>query len=71
MRALGGHVGLIGGMILVTLNLRTDVWVASGYGVSVAEAHSLLPTWIVPLLSLALVFWTALVLVLTKPKSRS
>ena len=42
-----------GAVILLTLNLRLDVWAASAYGVTVAEAHRLQPTWIVPLLSLA------------------
>jgi len=50
------------------LNLRADVWVASAYGVTVAEAHTLQPTWIIPVLTLALVAWAAVVIALTKPK---
>jgi hypothetical protein len=34
---------------------RNDVWVASPYGVNLAEAHELQPLWLVPVLCLALV----------------
>lgn len=66
--ALGGHVNLFGLMILAILNLRADVWVAKAYGVTVAEAHKLQPLWIIPVLTLALIAWTAVVITLTKPK---
>jgi RNA polymerase sigma factor (sigma-70 family) len=66
--AIGRHVNLFGLMILVILNLRADVWVASAHGVTVAEAHNLQPIWIIPVLTLALIAWTALVITLTKPK---
>jgi RNA polymerase sigma factor (sigma-70 family) len=64
--ALGHHLNLLGLMILAILNLRADVWVARAYGVTVAEAHDLLPIWIIPVLTLALVAWTAVVVTLTK-----
>ena len=66
--ALGRHVNLFGLMILAILNLRADVWVAHMYGVTVAEAHALQPIWIIPVLTVALIAWTALVITLTKPK---
>jgi RNA polymerase sigma factor (sigma-70 family) len=66
--ALGGHLNLFGLIILAILNLRADVWVASAYGVTVAEAHNLQPIWIIPVLTLALIAWTTLVMTLTKPK---
>jgi len=44
--------------------------VANAYGVTVAEAHNLQPIWIIPVLTLALIAWTAMVVTLTKPKSR-
>ncbi len=66
--ALGRHVNLFGLMILAILNLRADVWVARAYGVTVAEAHNLQPIWIIPVLTLALIAWSALVITLTKPK---
>jgi uncharacterized protein Usg len=57
-------------VVVAVINLRLDVWAAAGYGVSVAEIHNRLPTWIVPLLTLVLVIWTGVVLALTKPKRR-
>jgi len=44
------------------MSLRADVWVATAYGVSVAEAHDRLPIWIIPVLSVALIAWSALVM---------
>jgi RNA polymerase sigma factor (sigma-70 family) len=67
-RAVNGHMAVCAALTLATFNLRLDVWLTSGYGVSVAEIHRLLPTWIVPVLSLALVIWGAVVGSLTKPK---
>ena len=68
--ALGRELNLLGLMILAILNLRADVWVARAYGVTVAEAHQLQPIWIIPVLTLALIAWTALIITLTKPKAR-
>ncbi|MGD0141318.1 MAG: hypothetical protein ABSD28_20860 [Tepidisphaeraceae bacterium] len=67
--ALGRDVSLFGLLMLAILNLRMDVWVASAYGVTAAEAHDLQPIWIIPILSFALVAWSVLVIALTKPKS--
>jgi len=69
-RAYLGQLASCCALMLAIFNLRFDVWAASWYGVSVAETHNLLPMWIVPLLSLTLVFWTALLVALTKPKRR-
>ncbi|MGO8837438.1 MAG: RNA polymerase sigma factor [Limisphaerales bacterium] len=66
--ALGRDLSLFSLVILAILNLRMDVWVASAYGVTVAEAHNLQPIWIIPVLTLALIAWTAMVIALTKPK---
>jgi RNA polymerase sigma factor (sigma-70 family) len=66
--ALGRDLMLLGLIVLAVLNLRADVWVASAYGVTVAEAHNLLPIWIIPVFTLILIAWTALVLTLNKPK---
>ncbi len=70
LRVTGSHLALIGMVIVLTLNQRIDVWVASAYGVSVAEAHHLQPLWLVPVLTLAFVLWTTLVVALTRPKRR-
>jgi hypothetical protein len=69
-RASSLHLGVCCTVLLVTLNLRFDVWVASAYGVTVAEAHHLQPTWIVPVLSLAFLIWVRVMSTLTKPKPR-
>ncbi len=67
---LGQHLNLFGLVILAIMNLRADVWVARAYGVTVAEAHTLQPIWIIPVLTLALIAWTALVFILTKSSER-
>jgi RNA polymerase sigma factor (sigma-70 family) len=64
------HMAVCGALMLAIFNLRFDIWVASAYGVSVAEIHHRLPTWIVPLLTLVLVIWSEVVIALTKPKLR-
>lgn len=69
MPALGRDLVVLGLMILAVLNLRADVWVAASYGVTVAEAHNLQPIWIIPVLTLAGIAWTTLVIALTKPRS--
>src|SRR5208282_4218350 len=64
--ALGRDLSLFSLVILAILNLRMDVWVASAYGVTVAEAHDLQPIWIIPVLSFALVAWSVMVSALIK-----
>jgi RNA polymerase sigma factor (sigma-70 family) len=70
MRTTIGHLALIWAVILVILNLRLDVWVASLHGLDLAAMHRLLPVWMVPVLTLALLIWIGLILTLTKPKPR-
>jgi RNA polymerase sigma factor (sigma-70 family) len=65
---LGRHQSLFGLVILAILNLRADVWVARAHGVTVPEAHQLLPLWLIPVLTLVLIAWTALVITLTQPE---
>jgi hypothetical protein len=67
-RAAIGHVALALGMVLVILNLRIDVWLASYRGVSVTEIHQLLPMWVIHLLTLALLIWTGVLLAMTRVK---
>jgi RNA polymerase sigma factor (sigma-70 family) len=56
------------GVVLVVLNLRLDVWLAARSEVSVAEFHRVLPAWVIPLLTLALLIWAGLVTAMTRPK---
>jgi len=69
-RAYIGQLALCSAVMLAIFNLRFDVWLAAGYGVSVAETHRLFPMWMIPLLTLALVLWTGVFLALTNPKRR-
>jgi RNA polymerase sigma factor (sigma-70 family) len=56
-------------VLLAVINLRFDLWIANIYGISVAELHQRMPTWLVPVLTLVLLLWTILLLVTTKPKA--
>ena len=67
MRAIAVHLALAWAAVLMVLNLRLDVWLAYMHGSSVGEIHSLLPVWVAPLLTLALVLWAGLMMILTKP----
>ena len=65
-----GHSVLCWTVTLGILNLRYDVWLAARHECTLAEIHGLLPVWVVPSLTLALVLWAGLVMALTKPKPR-
>jgi RNA polymerase sigma factor (sigma-70 family) len=69
-RAGNLHLGICCAVMLMALNLRIDVWVASAFGVTVAAAHHLQPIWIVPALSLAFLLWVGAMSTLAKPKPR-
>ncbi len=71
MRVAAGQLALTWAIILVVLNLRLDVWMAAAHECSIAEMHRLLPAWVIPVLTMALVLWAGLVLVITKPKPTS
>jgi len=66
-----GHSVLCWAMVLGTLNLRWDAWLASRRECSLAEIHELLPEWVVPMLTLALLLWAGLVVAITKPRRSS
>jgi hypothetical protein len=56
--------------MLAIFNLRFDTWAAVWYGVGVPELHRLVPTWMVPLLTLVVVVWAGVLLALTRPKAK-
>jgi hypothetical protein len=56
---------------VAAVNFRLGGWIAVSRGVSVVEARRLLPLGIVPLLTLGLLAWCWLLLVATRPKTRS
>ncbi len=54
-------------VILIALNWRLDSWLATFRGISLTEMHQLLPVWVVPALTLALVLWVGLLIFVTRP----
>ncbi len=70
VRASIEHFALCSAVVLGILNLRWDVWLASRHECTLAEIHGLLPVWVVPSLTVALVLWIVLILALTKPNPR-
>ena len=68
-RAAIAHVTLAWAVILVILNCRVDVWLAAQRETDLAEIHGLLPVWVIPALTLALVIWVGILLALTRPKA--
>jgi len=69
MRAGIRRVLLMFGAIVVMFNWRWDLWLAAVRGTDLAEIHSLLPAWVVPLLTLGVVIWIGVVSIITKPKA--
>jgi hypothetical protein len=55
--------------MLAIFNLRFSAWAAVWYGVDAAELHRLVPTGMVPLLTLVLAVWAVVLLALTRPKA--
>jgi RNA polymerase sigma factor (sigma-70 family) len=70
VRSVTQQMALYGGFVLVVFNLRLDVWMASGRGVSVTEIHVLYPLWIMPLLTLVLITWIGVIWARTRPGRR-
>lgn len=70
MQAVAGHLALAWVVVLVALNLRLDLWMATAHQCSIAEIHQLLPAWVSPVLTLALLAWSGLLMLLTKPATQ-
>ena len=68
MWATLGRIALAFGIILAILNVRLDVWMAAIRGTDLAEIHRLLPAWVVPSLTLALLIWVVVVFAVMKPR---
>ena len=71
IRVTATHIAVLCGAVLVVLNLRLDVWLAARREVSIDEIHQLLPIWVLPLLTLALVIWVGILWAITKPKQET
>jgi len=70
IRTTIGHLALIWAVILVILNFRLDAWEASLRGIDLPAMHQLLPPWVIPVLTLALLLWIGVVMALTKTGRR-
>lgn len=63
------QLGSSAAVMIATVNLRIDSWLAQGSGISVAELHHQMPVWMIPTLTLVLLVWSVFLLVMTKPKA--
>ena len=60
--------GLFCVLLIGIVNLRVDHWLAPLYNLNFAEVHAILPMSTVHLLTAGVLGWTALLLVLTRPR---
>ena len=49
-----------GAVVLLALNFRVHTWISFATGMALQRAYNLLPMWVVPTFSVALVLWTLL-----------
>jgi len=54
-------------VILLLLNWRLGSWLAAYRGVDLAVIHGLLPAWVIPVATLVLVVWIAVLVAWTRP----
>jgi len=69
MQSIAWHLTFAWATVLVILNLRLDTWIATAHRSTLAEIHRLMPPWVIPSLTLALLLWAGLVMALTRPKA--
>ena len=60
------HLAIAWAIILVILNMRLRVWLATLRGLDLSELHRLLPPWVIPSATLFLVLWIGVLVILTK-----
>lgn len=65
------HFALAAGALIVIFNLRFPGWVAGAHGISEMELRQLRPMWLLPVLTLAFLLWTAVVVALTTSRRGS
>ena len=56
-------------LTIAILNLRLDLWLAHGYGVTVTQLHEDMPVWMIPTLTLVLLVWSVAVFLMARPKA--
>ncbi len=59
---------LMFGVIFLAVNTRLDLWIAADHGMDFAEAHRIMPMWIVHAGTALLLIWVGALVVITKPK---
>jgi hypothetical protein len=69
LRAVIGHLALVWVVILVMLNWRLDLWLATIRGIDLPQMHQLLSMTVVHWLTLALLIWIGLVVAATKHRT--
>lgn len=67
VRTVAGHLAAVWGIILLILNCRLAAWVGSLSGIEPAEMSRLLPGWLIPVLTLALLLWLGFLVAVTRP----
>lgn len=68
-RSVIKHMAAVWAVILLVLNWRLDSWVALLHGIDLSEAQRILPVWLMPALTVALVLWIAGLAVATRPRN--
>lgn len=71
VRTVAGHLAAVWGIILLILNCRLGLWVAHLSGLGPAEMSRLLPGWLIPVLTLALLLWIGLLTATFKVRSQT
>ena len=69
MQSIAWHLTFAWATVLVILNLRLDTWIATAHRSNLAEIHRLMPPWVIPVLTLALLLWAGMVMALTRHKA--
>ncbi len=67
LRVTSQHLALVWAVVLLTLNCRLDLWVASFRDIPLAEMHQLLPPSIIDLLTVVLLLWAGILVAATRP----
>ena len=67
MRLVSRHLAIAWAAVLLIVNLGLPSWIAVAGGTTLAEVHRLLPIWVIPVLTLALLLWAGVVILLTRP----
>ncbi len=71
VRAVVAHLAVVWGIILLILNCRLAAWVADLSGIEPAEMSRLMPGWLIPGLTLALLLWVGLLITILNTSSQN